>query len=52
MDLYNDDSAFVQDDELYGKKLTSAVPPKRKKDIDVDKTLYQNMIFLQMPNLL
>ena len=44
MDLYNEDSAFVQDDELYGKKITSSVPPDRKKDVDLDKTLYQNII--------
>ena len=44
MDLYNEDSAFVQDDELYGKKITSSLPPDRKKDVDLDKTLYQNII--------
>lgn len=44
MDLYNEDSAFVQDDELYGKKITSSLPPERKKDVDLDKTLYQNII--------
>lgn len=44
MDLYNEDSAFIQDDELYGKKITSSLPPDRKKDVDLDKTLYQNII--------
>lgn len=37
-------SAFVSDDDLYGKR-TKAVPtPERKKDIDTDSTFYQNII--------
>ena len=38
------DSAFVTDDELYNKKIKTVVPPERKKDVDLDKTLYQNII--------
>lgn len=43
-DKNNVDSAFVQDDELYTKKIKSEVVPDRKKDIDLDKTLYSNII--------
>lgn len=40
----NVDSAFVQDDELYNNKIKSEVVPDRKRDIDLDKTLYSNII--------
>lgn len=43
-DKNNVDSAFVQDDELYTKKIKSEVVPDRKRDIDLDKTLYSNII--------
>lgn len=43
-DKNNVDSAFVQDDELYNKKIKSEVVPDRKRDIDLDKTLYSNII--------
>lgn len=38
------DSAFVTDDELYNKKIKTVLPPERKKDVDLNKTLYQNII--------
>lgn len=34
----------VEDDELYGKKLVPTVAPERKRDVDLDKTLYDNII--------
>lgn len=40
----NVDSAFVQDDELYNNKIKSEVVPDRKRDVDLDKTLYSNII--------
>lgn len=43
-DKNNVDSAFVQDDELYNNKIKSEVVPDRKRDIDLDKTLYSNII--------
>lgn len=43
-DKNNVDSAFVQDDELYNTKIKSEVVPDRKRDIDLDKTLYSNII--------
>lgn len=38
------ETAFVQNDKLYNKKIKSAVPPDRTRDIDLDKTLYSNII--------
>lgn len=35
-DMNNIDSAFVQDDELYGKKLNPVTPPQRNIGIDLD----------------
>lgn len=43
-DKNNVDSAFVQDDKLYNNKIKSEVVPDRKRDIDLDKTLYSNII--------
>ena len=43
-DLQNEKSAFVQDDELINKPIKSTVAPERKRDIDLDKTLYDNII--------
>ena len=41
-DINNVDSAFVQDDELYGKKLNPVAPPQRNIGIDLDADfLYQ-----------
>ena len=41
-DINNVDSAFVQDDELYGKKLNPVAPPQRNIGIDLDaEFLYQ-----------
>lgn len=42
--IENNDSAFVRDDELYNKKIKSEPAPERKKDVDLDKTLYDNII--------
>ena len=41
-DINSVDSAFVQDDELYGKKLNPVAPPQRNIGIDLDaEFLYQ-----------
>lgn len=37
-------SAFVKDDTLYGKKTVAVVAPDKKKDIDTDNSFYQNII--------
>lgn len=42
--IENNDSAFLRDDELYNKKIKSEPAPERKKDVDLDKTLYDNII--------
>lgn len=42
-DVVND-NAIVDSQELYGKKLVPTVVPERKRDIDLDKTLYDNII--------
>lgn len=42
--IKNNDSAFVRDDELYNKKIKSEPAPERKKDVDLNKTLYDNII--------
>ena len=39
-----DNNVIVQDDDLYGKRTKTVVAPERKKDIDLDKTLYDNII--------
>ena len=38
------ESAFVQDDELYNKKVVAVPVPERKRDIDTEETLYDNII--------
>lgn len=38
------DSVFVSTDDLYNQKLNPIVSPERKKDIDLDGTLYTNII--------
>ncbi len=43
-DVMQNDSAFIQDDDLYNKKITPVVPPERKKDVDLENTLYSNII--------
>lgn len=40
----NTDSVFVNNDELYDKKIKPVVAPERKKEIDLNKTLYDNII--------
>lgn len=42
--IENNESAFVRDDELYNKKIKTEVPPERKQDVDLNKTLYDNII--------
>ena len=42
--IENNESAFVRDDELYNKKIKTKVPPERIQDVDLDKTLYSNII--------
>lgn len=39
-----ENSAFVTDDELYNKPLKPTPPPERKRDIDLNNTLYDNII--------
>lgn len=40
----NNDSVFINDEEQYNKKLTPVAAPDRKRDIDLDSTLYNNII--------
>jgi hypothetical protein len=40
----NTDSVFVNSDELYNKKINPVPVPERKKEIDLEKTLYDNII--------
>ena len=40
----NQESAFVQNDDLYNKKITPTVAPDRKREVDLDNTLYNNII--------
>ena len=40
----NDKTAFVNDEESYNKNITPVPKPERKKDIDTNKTLYDNII--------
>lgn len=42
--IENQDTVFVQNDELYNKKTKPVLAPDKKKDIDLDKTLYNNII--------
>ena len=39
-----ENNVYVQDDELYNKKIKSIPAPPRKIDIDLDKELYNNII--------
>lgn len=40
----NNDTAFVSDDKFYNKKLNPVVAPTKKKDIDLEGTLYDNIV--------
>lgn len=40
----NKDTAFITDDGLYDKSIKNVPVPKRKKDVDLDGTLYDNII--------
>lgn len=40
----NENSVIQNDEELYNTKLKPVVAPDRKRDIDLDKTLYDNII--------
>lgn len=42
--IENQDNVFITDDKLYNKKTKPVPIPDRKKDIDLDKTLYNNII--------
>ena len=42
--IENKESVYTTDDELYNKRIKTVVSPDRKKDIDVDKDLYKNII--------
>ena len=39
-----ENNVIVQDDDIYNKTIKTIVAPERKKDIDLDKTLYDNII--------
>lgn len=39
-----ENNVIVQDDDIYNKSIKTIVAPERKKDIDLDKTLYDNII--------
>ena len=41
-DLETSTDVFVQDDEIYGKKIISKPAPERKKDVDLKNTTYWN----------
>ena len=43
-DVVKQDSAFVDDDSVYNKKITPVVAPDRKRDVDLNHTLYDNII--------
>lgn len=43
-DVKQETSAFVRDDQLLNKPIKPVVAPERKRDIDLDKTLYDNII--------
>ena len=43
-DIIDDNSVFVNDEEQYNKPIKSVVAPERKRDIDMDNTLYNNII--------
>lgn len=51
-DLETSTDVFVQDDEVYGKKIISKPAPERKKDVDLKNTLYQNIIDAAMSSQL
>lgn len=42
--MNTEQEVFVQTDDLYGKQLNPQAPPERKRDVDLDKTLYTNII--------
>lgn len=44
MSEYSDNNVFQTDEDAYNKAIKSSAPPERKKDIDLDKTLYSNII--------
>ena len=39
-----DDTVVVNDDELYNKPIKPVVAPERKRDVDLNNTLYNNII--------
>ena len=39
-----ENNVIVQDDDSYNKPIKTVIAPERKKDIDLDKTLYDNII--------
>lgn len=51
-DLETSTDVFVQDDEVYGKKIVSKPVPERKKDVDLKNVLYQNIINAAMSSQL
>lgn len=38
------DKAFIEDESVYGKVVTSVPRPERKKDVDLDNRLYDNIL--------
>lgn len=44
MEELKNETAFADTEELYGKKVVAVPTPNKKRDIDVDDTLYDNII--------
>lgn len=43
-DFEQENSVFVNDEELYNKKIVPVVAPERKRDVDLSDSLYTNII--------
>lgn len=49
---FEKDTAFVTDDDIYNKTTVPVVAPTRKKDVDLDNTLYDNILGASMSSQL
>lgn len=52
MSTFKNDSAIVNDEELYNKKITTVPAPSPKNDIDVSNSFYTNIIDAGMNSVL
>ena len=50
--IENNDSVFINDEDQYNKKIVPVVAPERKREIDLDNTLYDNIIQAAMSSQL